>query len=42
VLCGACCALTSCVFFLRLPTLRRFAAPILEKLDDVASESVTT
>jgi MFS family permease len=42
VLAGACCALTSCIFFLRLPVLRRFAAPILEKLDDVASESVTT
>ncbi len=39
---GACCALASGVFLLRLPALRRFAAPVLEKLDDVASESLTT
>jgi MFS family permease len=42
VLAGVACALSAGIFFLRLPMLRRFAAPILDKLDDVASESVTT
>jgi MFS family permease len=42
VLAGAACALSAGIFFLRLPALRRFAAPILDKLDDMASESVTT
>ena len=42
VLAGVACALSAAIFFLRLPALRRFAAPILDKLDDVASESITT
>ena len=37
VLSGTCCALAAGVFFLRLPMLRTFAAPILDKLDNVES-----
>ncbi len=37
VLSGAGCALAAGIFFLRLPMLRTFAAPILDKLDNVES-----
>jgi MFS family permease len=37
VLSGAGCASAAGIFFLRLPMLRRFAAPILDKLDNVES-----
>jgi MFS family permease len=42
VLAGACCALTSGIFSLRLPMLRKIAAPILEKHEQPVEESVTT
>jgi MFS family permease len=39
---GAVCICAAGIFLVRLPALRKFAAPVLDRLDALATESVTT